>query len=139
MNTFKDFYQNKYSGRRLTWLYNLSRCELNANCFNNKYILQVSWEEATCVLSKELRWQVSTYQAAILILYNTTNSISVEQIGQMVNCDQPLLNQVLIQLLKKRVLILKDKNEQVEEKDLEVETQVKLNMAFTRLVCLFYQ
>ena len=39
---FREFYHKKYNGRKLTWLFNLSRCELSTNnCYRNKYILQV--------------------------------------------------------------------------------------------------
>ena len=39
---FTAFYASRHSGRKLTWLYHLSKGELVTNCFKNRYTLQVS-------------------------------------------------------------------------------------------------
>lgn len=38
---FTAFYASRHSGRKLTWLYQLSKGELVTNCFKNRYTLQV--------------------------------------------------------------------------------------------------
>ena len=38
---FTAFYASRHSGRKLTWLYHLSKGELVTNCFKNRYTLQV--------------------------------------------------------------------------------------------------
>uniref|UniRef100_A0AAZ3PCJ3 Cullin family profile domain-containing protein n=1 Tax=Oncorhynchus tshawytscha TaxID=74940 RepID=A0AAZ3PCJ3_ONCTS len=37
---FTAFYASRHSGRKLTWLYHLSKGELVTNCFKNRYTLQ---------------------------------------------------------------------------------------------------
>ena len=40
---FTSFYSGQYSGRKLNWMYSLSKGELVTNCFKNKYTLQVGY------------------------------------------------------------------------------------------------
>ncbi|TTC44338.1 Cullin-1 [Bagarius yarrelli] len=42
---FTAFYASRHSGRKLTWLYHLSKGELVTNCFKNRYTLQVLEDE----------------------------------------------------------------------------------------------
>ena len=39
---FTAFYSGQHSGRKLNWLYHMSKGELVTNCFKNKYTLQVN-------------------------------------------------------------------------------------------------
>ena len=41
VNRFTAFYGGQHSGRKLNWLYQMSKGELVTNCFKNKYTLQV--------------------------------------------------------------------------------------------------
>ena len=41
VNRFTAFYGGQHSGRKLNWLYHMSKGELVTNCFKNKYTLQV--------------------------------------------------------------------------------------------------
>uniref|UniRef100_A0A672NVB7 Cullin-1-like n=1 Tax=Sinocyclocheilus grahami TaxID=75366 RepID=A0A672NVB7_SINGR len=61
---FTAFYGSRHSGRKLTWLYHLSKGELVTNCFKNRYTLQAS-----------------TFQMAILLQFNTENSYTVQQLA----------------------------------------------------------
>uniref|UniRef100_A0A672HKH3 Cullin 1a n=1 Tax=Salarias fasciatus TaxID=181472 RepID=A0A672HKH3_SALFA len=56
---FTAFYASRHSGRKLTWLYHLSKGELVTNCF---------------------RTGASTFQMAILLQYNTEDSYTVQQL-----------------------------------------------------------
>ena len=38
---FTAFYDGQHSGRKLNWLYKMSKGDLVTNCFKNKYTLQV--------------------------------------------------------------------------------------------------
>lgn len=40
---FTTFYSSQHSGRKLHWLYHMSKGELVTNCFIKRYTLQVSW------------------------------------------------------------------------------------------------
>lgn len=46
---FTAFYASRHSGRKLTWLYQLSKGELVTNCFKNRYTLQVKSSFNVCV------------------------------------------------------------------------------------------
>ncbi|CAI7988728.1 Cullin-1 [Geodia barretti] len=50
---FVEFYSTQHNGRKLNWLYHLSKGELVTHCFKNRYTLQAS-----------------TYQMAVLLLFN---------------------------------------------------------------------
>ena len=39
---FTTFYSSQHSGRKLNWLYHMSKGEIVTNCFKNRYTLQVS-------------------------------------------------------------------------------------------------
>jgi len=88
LQRFTTFYSAQHSGRKLHWLYQLSKGELVTNCFKNKYSLQAS-----------------TYQMSVLLMYNTEDSYSVEQIQQHTLIKMEILQQVLAILLKIRLLV----------------------------------
>lgn len=48
---FTTFYNNRHSGRKLYWLYQMSKGELVTNCFKNRYTLQVGTYTALLVAS----------------------------------------------------------------------------------------
>lgn len=61
---FNNFYSGIHSGRKLNWLCNMSKGELVTNCFKNRYTLQAS-----------------TFQMAVLLLYNEQDELTVQQIA----------------------------------------------------------
>jgi hypothetical protein len=76
---------------------------------------------------------VSTYQAAVLLCFESVDTCTVLGIRDVVQCEQPFLSQVLISLLKAKILTLQNETEQVEEKALEdASLSIKLNLAFKR-------
>lgn len=87
LQRFTTFYTAQHSGRKLHWLYHLSKGELVTNCFKNKYTLQAS-----------------TYQMAVLLMFNVEDSYTVEQIQAHTQISLDLLQQVLGILLKIRLL-----------------------------------
>lgn len=95
VQTFTDFYQKQHSGRKLTWLYNYSKGELMTHCFNNKYTLQAS-----------------TLQMAILLQFNQSEELTIKQLMDGVQTneqDQKILYQVIIILLKSKLLVADEK------------------------------
>ncbi|KAF0477803.1 Cullin-domain-containing protein [Gigaspora margarita] len=94
---FKMFYQNKHSGRKLNWLFHLSKGELKANY---------------CHLSKTgYTFQVSTYQMGILLQYNKDSSYTFDDLKQSTDLNTDVLIGALGTLVKAKVLELSDGTE----------------------------
>ncbi|KAK9465105.1 Cullin [Lipomyces arxii] len=90
---FQTFYQGKHSGRKLTWLWQLSKGELKAN-------YPKSASKAGFTL------QVSTFQMAILLPYNNADTYSYEQLQQSTALNKEYLVGSLAILVKAKVLIM---------------------------------
>ncbi|OQV25245.1 Cullin-1 [Hypsibius exemplaris] len=119
LTVFNEFYTNKFSGRKLTWVYPNSRCEIATNCYKVKRFLMVS---AT--------------QAAIILQFNDRDVITYGEIrdavsGKMSLPDESLFKQILVLLLKSHLLMINDENEKVDEKDITSnDLEIKLNLNF---------
>ena len=74
---FTTFYSSQHSGRKLLWLYHMSKGELVTNCFKNRYTLQAS-----------------TLQMAVLLQYNVATSWSATQLSEATGIKMDLLLQV---------------------------------------------
>jgi cullin 1 len=85
---FQRYYQTRHTGRKLTWLWNYSKNELQTNYLNQKYILMTS-----------------AYQMAVLLQYNDNDSLSLDELATATNVGKDLLTQVLQPLVKSRILI----------------------------------
>lgn len=94
---FQKYYQTKHSGRKLTWLWNYSKNELRTNYLNQKYILMTS-----------------SYQMAVLLQYNRSDTLSLEELFNATSITKELLTQVLALLVKAKILI----NEETDQYDL---------------------
>ncbi|MBW0485937.1 hypothetical protein O181_025652 [Austropuccinia psidii MF-1] len=89
---FTRYYQNKHSGRKLTWLWQLSRMELTTNYTKQKYT-----------------FMVSSYQGAILLQFNVAgDSLSYGEISKGTGLDDGTLKPTLALLVKQKVLTQDD-------------------------------
>ncbi|XP_039284898.1 cullin-1 [Nilaparvata lugens] len=87
VHRFTTFYSARHSGRKLNWLYNMSKGELLTNCFRNRYTLQAS-----------------TYQMAVLLQFNISDTWNLQQLGESTQIKHDYLAQVVHVLLKAKLL-----------------------------------
>jgi cullin 1 len=87
---FTAFYINLHSGRRLNWLLAISRGEIVANSFKNRYTLQAS-----------------TIQIAILLQFNEITKITLKQLCENIGIKEENTNQIasVVQILVKVKLL----------------------------------
>jgi len=87
---FQTFYGQKHSGRKLTWLWQLCKGEVKANyCKNTKV---------------PYTFQVSTYQMAILLLFNESDKNSYDDIVKATQLQADVLDPALGIFVKAKVL-----------------------------------
>jgi cullin 1 len=94
---FQNFYTTKHSGRKLTWLTNLSRGEMKANYSKNSRV--------------PYTFTVSTYQMAILLTYNNADLHTYEELQAITNLNKESLDGALGVLVKSGVLLIEPKGE----------------------------
>ena len=88
---FQTFYGQKHSGRKLTWLWQLCKGEVKANyCKNTK---------------TPYTFQVSTYQMAILLLFNESDKNSYDDIKKATQLQADVLDPALGIFVKAKVLL----------------------------------
>jgi cullin 1 len=85
---FQRFYRVRHTGRSLRWLWNYSSHELTTNYLNEKHILATS-----------------SYQAAILLLYNRHDSLSVTDIVQATGISKQMSLRVLTFLQSAQIFV----------------------------------
>merc|ERR1712079_888002 len=105
---FTAFYSGQHSGRKLNWLYHMSKGELVTNCFKNKYTLQAS-----------------TFQMSVLLAFNEADSWTVGALAEATKIKMDILVQVL-QILLKSKLLVGPNNEFIDENSIDSGTTVNL-------------
>lgn len=91
VESFKRFYDQKHTGRKLTWLWQLCKGEIRAN-----YIKQGK---------VPYTFQVSTYQMAVLLLFNEQEVLDYKDIAEYTKLTDDILDsQVMGILVKARVV-----------------------------------
>merc|ERR1712223_1419949 len=109
VHRFTCFYGGQHSGRKLNWLYHMSKGELTTNCFKNKYTLQAS-----------------TFQMAVLLRYNEADRWTVGDLTKHTNIKMDILSQVLQILLKSNLLVAPDETVVDENEKMDDSTVVSL-------------
>ncbi|KAG7173036.1 Cullin-1-like [Homarus americanus] len=107
VSRFTTFYSSQHSGRKLNWLFHLSKGEIVTNCFKNRYTLQAS-----------------TFQMAVLLQFNNAVSWSVAHLQEMTGITQDILLQVVQILLKCKLLISED------DEDISLDSRVNLFLGY---------
>lgn len=88
---FEMFYNGKHSGRKLTWLWHLSKGEIKANYIKSPQKLNYTF-------------QVSTYQIAILLLFNENDKLKYEDIAEVTKLQKETLDPCLGIFMKSKLL-----------------------------------
>ncbi len=83
---------------------------------------------------------MSAYQMAILLLFNEYNNITVEKMLDTTQIESELFVQVLVTLLKSKVLICSEiDTENVKESDIKKEYTIQVDEAFKRFENCFLE
>ncbi|CAI0379173.1 unnamed protein product [Linum tenue] len=103
VQVFKEFYDTKSKHRKLTWIYSLGSCQLIGN-----------------FEAKKIEMVVSTYQAAILLLFNTSDRLSYSEIMTQSNLGHEDLVRLLHSLscAKYKILIKEPISKTVSPNDI---------------------
>ncbi len=99
---FQKFYFEKHSGRKLTWLWHLCKGEVKANCIQSGGAAKVPYT-----------FQVSTYQIAILLLFNNSEVVTYEEMEKGTGLQREILDPSLGVFLKAKVLLTEPEGEKV--------------------------
>ncbi|KAI9824378.1 MAG: hypothetical protein M1832_001913 [Thelocarpon impressellum] len=97
---FQKFYLEKHSGRKLTWLWNLCKGEVKANYVKGTKV--------------PYTFQVSTYQMAILLLFNDNDVVSYEDIEKSTALSREILDPSLGIFVKAKVLTKEPEGARIE-------------------------
>lgn len=111
IDSFTSFYDNKHNGRKLTWLWQLCKGEIRANYVKNQKV--------------PYTFQVSTYQMAVLLLFNDSEKLDYSEIKEVTKLTDENLEPAIGILCKARVLLA-----QPEDAKPEAGTKYLLNMNF---------
>lgn len=93
---FQSFYFDKHNGRKLTWLWQLCKGEIKANYIKNSKI--------------PYTFMVSTYQMAILLLFNDSDTVTYEDMQKATALSNEYLDPSLGVFVKAKVLLPSPEN-----------------------------
>lgn len=104
---FEKFYHSHFNGRRLTWLHHLCQGELKLSYLKKPY--QVTMQ---------------TFQMAILLLFEKTNSLNCKEIQDTLQLNTEQFNKHVTSLLESKLL-------HSSTPDVSPETVLKLNLEYS--------
>ena len=108
---FQTFYNSKHQGRKLTWLWHLCKGEVRANYIKMNKV--------------PYTFQVSTYQMAILLMFNNGDVVSYDEIAEATKCNKETLDPSIAIMVKAKIFL-----PQPEGAGQESGTSYKLNHGF---------
>ncbi|CAF2696741.1 unnamed protein product [Rotaria sp. Silwood2] len=114
LDSFTDFYTHRHNGRKLMWLHQHSKGEIQTYFTKKKYTLQVS-----------------TYQMIVLLLFNGNIKLTVEGIRDKTQIRPELLVQVLYSLLESKILLCQEITENFQDHDIQMNHTIELTKNFT--------
>ncbi|KPP60656.1 cullin-2-like [Scleropages formosus] len=106
---FELFYNQHFSGRKLTWLHYLCTGEVKMNYLAKPYVAMVT-----------------TYQMAVLLAFNNGEMVSYKELQDSTQMNEKELVKTIKSLLDVKMI-----NHDSKKEDIETESTFSLNMAFT--------
>ncbi|CAB4428705.1 unnamed protein product [Rhizophagus irregularis] len=105
---FSTFYNSKHSGRRLTWLWHLSKADVKLTYLDKRY-----------------EFSVSLHQLGVLLLYNDADMFTFKEIIEHTGLNDQELKRVIKPMIDLAVLIVSTPG------TFNDDTEIRLNMEFT--------
>ena len=99
-NNFQQYYFQKHSGRKLTWLWQLCKGEIKANYVKNAKV--------------PYTFMVSTFQMAILLLFNDSDTVTYDDAARATALSAEYLDPQLNVFVKAKVIIPQPENAKAE-------------------------
>lgn len=109
---FTKFYTGEHSGRKLSWLHQLSKGEIKTRYAASS--------------RAGYTFQCSTYQMGVLLLFNDTDNMTTEDIQTATQLTDNMLRSTLLSLVKTKVLLMSTDDEAAITKS----TKFSLNKGF---------
>uniref|UniRef100_A0AAY4DIV2 Cullin family profile domain-containing protein n=1 Tax=Denticeps clupeoides TaxID=299321 RepID=A0AAY4DIV2_9TELE len=106
---FELFYNQHFSGRKLTWLHYLCTGEVKMNYLSKPYVAMVT-----------------TYQMAVLLAFNNSETVSYRELQDSTQMSEKELQKTIKSLLDVKML-----NHDSQKEEIEAESTFSLNMSFT--------
>ncbi|KAK7828220.1 hypothetical protein U0070_025336 [Myodes glareolus] len=106
---FELFYSQHFSGRKLTWLHYLCTGEVKMNYLGKPYVAMVT-----------------TYQMAVLLAFNNTETVSYKELQDSTQMNEKELTKTIKSLLDVKMI-----NYDSEKEDIDAESSFSLNMSFS--------
>ncbi|XP_069703724.1 cullin-2 isoform X1 [Periplaneta americana] len=104
---FENFYHNHFSGRKLTWLHHLCQAELKLS-----------------YLKKPYQITMQTFQMAILLLFEKTDSLTCKEVQESLQLNADQFGKHLTSLLESKILLANSETQTPE-------TVLTLNMEYS--------
>ncbi|KAM6422144.1 cullin-2 isoform 1-T2 [Rhynochetos jubatus] len=106
---FELFYSQHFSGRKLTWLHYLCTGEVKMNYLCKPYVAMVT-----------------TYQMAVLLAFNNSETVSYKELEDSTQMNEKELTKTIKSLLDVKMI-----NHDSDKEDIETESTFSLNMNFS--------
>ncbi|KAF3836146.1 hypothetical protein F7725_028704 [Dissostichus mawsoni] len=106
---FELFYNQHFSGRKLTWLHYLCTGEVKMNYLSKPYVAMVT-----------------TYQMAVLLAFNNSLTVTYKELQDGTQMNEKELQKTIRSLLDVKML-----NHDSQKEEIETESTFSLNMSFT--------
>merc|ERR1712048_708319 len=91
LDNFEKFYQVRHNGRKLQWINDKHKVDVQAGCFKKPYTF-------TC----------SIFQASILLMFNDKLSYTMDEIQTKTGIKKSILDQIISLLLKVKLIMIDD-------------------------------